>query len=142
MSKTVKPGEYQHPWPMDWRGRSETRRSRLIDVRVSGLPFDDRQNIYRLVDGIGVRSMEKMVEQNDGYPSYRRMRYTDEQIELETSNTVDRCREVNEYMEKVGRPPLFNRLDDKHLLAWEYYELLRYQEEEALAERCSAEAGE
>lgn len=135
MSETIKTGKYKHPWPTDCWSRSETRRIKLIDLRVSGLPFDDRQNIHKLVYDIGSRSMEKMVEERDGFPSYRRMKYTDEQIENETANTVDRCRAVNEYMEKVGRPALFHHLDDKYLLAWEYYELVRYQEEEEFAKK-------
>lgn len=135
MSKSKKTQTYKHPWPTDFWCKSENRRLKLIDLRVSGLPFDDRQNIHKLINDIGVRSMERLVEERDGFPSYRRMKYTDEQIELETENTVNRCRAVNEYMEKVGRPAIFHHLDDKYLLAWEYYELLRYQEEEAFAEK-------
>ena len=131
----VKLGEYRHPWnsfeafyPDHAKGRSK----RLIDQKVSGLPFDDRQQIYCLLHAIGQRLMESLAEEKDGFITYRAIGYTDAQIASQKKKAIGRLAAVNDYMESVARAPLFSVPQDTYRSAWEYYELLRYRTQEEL----------
>lgn len=131
MKQTITLGSYKHPWHTErfwfYPDFLSHRNSRLIDLKITGLPFDDRQEIIRLMEAIGIRLMENMAEEKDGFVCYRAIGYSDEQIERQKQKARTRCRAVNKYMEKVGRPPLFFNPEDTYQSAWEYYELMRYQ---------------
>lgn len=130
MHKPLKLGEYKHPWAnanFYYPDSVNKYTSRLIDLKITGLPFDDRQSIHKLIDAIGLHKMECMAEEKDGFVVYHAIGYTDVQIESQKHKVRKRCKAVNDYMEKVGRPILFTNLEDTYQTAWEYYELMRYQ---------------
>ena len=140
MKEVIKVGEYRHPWGSDfftfYKNSEQGRNSRLIDLKIKGLPFDDRQNIFALIDKIGHNLMRNLAEEKDGFPTYRSVGYDFESdISHQRSLAVERCKKVNEYITKLGRPPLFTNLDDTYLLATEYYELMRYQKDDEFAKK-------
>ncbi len=132
-----KAGHYRHPWGMDafYSSDREGRTKRLIDLRITGLDFDTRQNVFQLLDAIGVRLMENLAEEADGFPGYCSVGYDEEQLASQKQKAAQRLNAVNTYMESVGRPPLFTNPEDTYQSAWEFYELMRYQTPEALAEK-------
>lgn len=140
MKEVIKVGEYKHPWGSDffafYRNSEQGRNSRLIDLKIKGLPFDDRQNIFALIDKIGHNLMRNLAEEKDGFPTYRSVGYDlENDIKHQKSLAIKRCKKVNDYMLGVNRPPLFTHLDDTYLLANQYYELMRYQNDEDFAKK-------
>ncbi len=139
MEEVIKVGNYKHPWGTDiftfYRNETKGRNSRLIDLKISGLPFDDRQNIFDLIDKIGHHLMRNLAEEKDLFPTYHALGYAFDDIKHQKSLAIERCKKVNEYITKLGRPPLFTNLDDTYLLATEYYELMRYQNDDEFAKK-------
>ncbi len=132
-----KAGHYRHPWGMDafYPSDREGRTKRLIDLRITGLDFDTRQNIFQLLDAIGVRLMENLAEEADGFPGYCSVGYDEEQLVSQKQKAAQRLQAVNDFMTEVGRPLFFTNPENTYESAWEYYELMRYQTPEALAEK-------
>lgn len=140
MKEVIKVGEYKHPWGLDiftfYRNSAGGCNSRLIDLKIKGLPFDDRQNIFALIDKIGRRLMYNLAEEKDGFPTYRSVGYDlENDIKHQKSLATKRCQNVNDYMVKIGRPPLFTHLDNTYLLSFEYYELMRFQNDDEFAKK-------
>lgn len=140
MKEVIKVGHYKHPFGLDiftfYRNSAQNRNSRLIDLKIKEIPFDDRQNIFALIDKIGHNLMRNLAEEKDGFPTYRSLGYDYENdIKHQKSLAIKRCKNVNDYMAKVNKPPLFTHLDDTYLLAFEYYELMRFQNDEEFAKK-------
>lgn len=53
---------------------------RMIDYYVKNLPFDARQEIFNALERINVCAVEKMLEKEIGYPRFRSVGYSDEDI--------------------------------------------------------------
>ncbi|MBE6021348.1 MAG: hypothetical protein E7228_06395 [Clostridiales bacterium] len=137
-NEIIKPGEYKHPWrvhPDPFMREYKKRTSRLIDLKIKGLPFDDRQEIFKLIDNLGSRMMEYMAEEKDGFVVFHAIGYSDEQITAQKRQTTERLIAVNDHMDKVGRPHLFSDPEDTYRSAWEYFELMRYQYDDEFAEK-------
>ena len=135
MKEVIKVGEYKHPWGLDiftfYKDSAKGRNSRLIDLKIRGLCFDERQNIFALIDKIGRRLMYNLAEEKDGFPTYHALGYDFENdINHQKGLALERCKKVNDYMAKINRPPLFTHLDNTYLLAFEYYELMRFQNDD------------
>lgn len=105
---------------------------RMIDYYVKGLSFDARREIFTALEKINTSTVEKMLEKEKGYPRYKSMRFSDEEIAVMLNRKALQFRYVNELMIKNGRPPLFSEPDDTYLSSLRYVELMRrYRERES-----------
>lgn len=108
---------------------------RPIDFYIKGLPFDVRQEIFKRLDAVGFGKIEKLLEKPIGYPRYRSMGYTDEQITRQEAKSIVRFAAVNAALTENGRPSLFSNPNDTYRSALEYAVLLKKQTAEELIER-------
>ena len=73
-----------------------------------------------------------MLEKEKGYPRFRSVGYSDEDIEHHLSEKSAHFQYVNELMIKNGRPPLFENPLDTYGCAIRYVEIMRrYRERES-----------
>ena len=105
---------------------------RSIDFYIKGLALDVRQEIFQRLDKVGVGKIEKLLEKNIGYPIYKSMGYTDEQISNQEAKSVIRFEAVNEIMIEHERYPLFSNPTDTFQSANEYVDLLKKKTKEEL----------
>lgn len=108
---------------------------RPIDFHIKGLPFDDRQEIFRRLEACLAGKMEKLMQKPVGYPIFRSLGYGDEEIARQEAKSTARFRAVNEYMHACGRPDLFTDPEDTCRSAHEYVDLLKKASKEELKER-------
>ena len=106
---------------------------RAVDFYIKGLPFDDRQEIFKRLETVAPK-IEKLLEKPLGYPRYRSVSYTDEQIASQESKGSARFRAVNDFVLSVGRCPFFSNPDDTYTSATEYAELMKKRTKEELDE--------
>ena len=105
---------------------------RAVDFYIKGLPFDDRQEIFKRLETVAPK-IEKLLEKPLGYPRYRSVGYTDEQIASQESKGSASFRAVNDFVLSVGRRPFFSNPDDTYVSATEYVELMKKRTKEELA---------
>ena len=108
---------------------------RPIDFYIKGLPFDDRQVIFKRLEACLAGKMEKLLEKPIGYPRFRSLGYGDAEIARQEAKSTARFRAVNEYMHTCGRPNLFSNPEDTCQPAKEYVDLMAKTSKEALQER-------
>jgi hypothetical protein len=108
---------------------------RPIDFYIKGLPFDDRQEIFRRMEACLAGKMEKLMQKHIGYPIFRSLGYGEEEIARQEAKSTARFRAVNEYMRTCGRPDLFSDPEDTCQSAYEYVDLLKKVSKEELKER-------
>jgi len=105
---------------------------RMIDYYVKSLPFDARQEIFSALEKVNVLAVEKMLEKEAGYPGYRSIGYSDEDIASHLRKKSLHFERVNELMIKNGRPPLFADPSDTYACSIRYVEIMRrYRESES-----------
>lgn len=116
-------------------------KDRAIDFYIKGLPFESRQNIFEGLENIGVRTVERLLEKDEDYPSYKRMKYNDEQIRQQVFQSVPRFQAINNIMIQNERYPLFSNPEDTYQSAMEYVNLLKKKTKEELLQEfgCSWE---
>ena len=103
----------------------------MIDYYVKNLPFDARQEIFNALERINVCAVEKMLEKEIGYPRFRSVGYSDEDIVSHLRKKSAHFQRVNELMVKNGRPPLFDDPYDTYKSSIRYVEIMRgYRERE------------
>ena len=98
---------------------------RMIDYYVKGLPFDARQEIFNALERVNVLAVEKMLEKEEGYPRFRSVGYTNEDIEVHLRKKSLHFERVNELMIKNGRPPLFTDPANTYESSLRYVEIMR-----------------
>lgn len=108
---------------------------RPIDFYIKGLPFDDRQEIFRRMEACLPGKMDKLLEKPIGYPIFRSLGYGEEEIARQETKSVMRFRGVNEHMHACGRPGLFSDPEDTYQSAKEYVDLMAKQPKEVLHNR-------
>ena len=79
--------------------------------------------------------MRHMAEEKDGFPTYKALGYTDEDIAHQKQKVKTRVDTVNEYVRQRGKPLLFTNPQDTYQTAWEYYELMRFHYKEDFAQK-------
>lgn len=105
---------------------------RMVDYYVKNLPFDARQEIFAALERVNVLAVEKMLEKEAGYPRFRSVGYSDEDIAHHLSKKSLHFQRVNELMIKYGRPPLFADPSDTYESSLRYVEIMRrYRERES-----------
>ena len=108
--------------------------NRAIDFYIKRLELDIRQDIFKKLEDIGVKSVEKLLEKNDGYPTFKKMKYTEEQIDRQVSKSIPKFQQVNQVMIDNERYPLFSKPEDTYKSAIEYVNLLKKKTKEELLE--------
>lgn len=98
---------------------------RMIDYYVKNLPFDARQEIFNALERINVCAVEKMLEKEIGYPRFRSVGYSDEDISNHLRKKSAHFQRVNELMVKNGRPPIFENPFDTYESSIKYVEIMR-----------------
>ena len=98
---------------------------RMIDYYVKNLPFDARQEIFNALERVNVLAVEKMLEKEEGYPGFRSVGYTNEDIEVHLRKKSLHFERVNELMIKNGRPPLFTDPANTYESSLRYVEIMR-----------------
>ncbi|MBO5060452.1 MAG: hypothetical protein J6C82_06030 [Clostridia bacterium] len=114
---------------------------RAIDYYVKGLEFDRRQELFAAIERINASKIEKLLEKNMGYPIYRSMGLTDEEIKHQEEIGTKRFMRVNELMTLSGRKWLFPEPDDTYKSSVAYVHLMKKQSKEELSKEfgCSWE---
>lgn len=97
----------------------------MIDYYVKNLPFDERQKIFKALEEVNVRDVEKMLEKEEGYPGFRRIGYSDEKIAVYLKIKSEYFKRVNELMIQNGHPPLFENPCDTYACSERYVEIMR-----------------
>lgn len=105
---------------------------KMIDYYIKGLPMDIRQEIFNGLEDIGSMTIKCLLEKN-GYPKYKRMGLSDEQIAHQKRMAERKFITVNNIMTDNGRPPLFKEPSDTYESAKRYLELLKREDEETIA---------
>lgn len=108
---------------------------RPIDFYIKGLPFDDRQEIFKRMENCIPGKMGKLLEKPIGYPMFRSLGYGQEEIARQEEKSAARFRGVNEYMHICGRPALFSDPEDTYRSAKEYVDLMAKQPKDVLYSR-------
>lgn len=98
---------------------------RMVDYYVKGLPFDARQEIFNALERVNVLAVEKMLEKEEGYPRFRSVGYSDEDIASHLRKKSLHFKRVNELMIKNGRPPLFTDPANTYESSLRYVEIMR-----------------
>lgn len=107
---------------------------RYIDYYIKGLPFDIRQELFNRIDSIGEMTVKCLLEKDEGYPKYKRMGLTNEEIFNQIKKTIARFEAVNDIMIANERYPLFTDPSDTFQSSQEYTEMLERKSEEELIE--------
>ena len=105
---------------------------RPIDFYIKGLPFDIRQEIFKRLEVVHPYRMRKLLDKPNGYPIFRSLGYTEDEITEHLAIYPPRFAAVNEYMIENGRPPLFTDPHDTYRSALESVDLMEKKTEEQL----------
>lgn len=108
---------------------------RVIDYYIKGLPLGVRQDIFKGLQDIGSMTIKCLLEKKEGYPKYKRMGLSDEQILNQIERAKEEFEAVNNIMMKNERYPLFEDSSDTYKASGEYIELLKKRKEEELIEK-------
>ena len=98
---------------------------RMIDYYVKGLSFDVRQKIFTALEEVNTSKIRKLLEKNEGYPAYKSMGFTEDEIKSMLRKSVVKFENVNAIMIENGRPPLFENPEDTYESALRYVEIMR-----------------
>ncbi len=109
---------------------------RKLDYYDKGLSMDDRQELFTCFKwDIGGPIMKKFLEKEDGYKSFHRCDFTDENIKAIWDEVyIKKVARVNSIMERNNRPPLFSDITDSFQSAKEYFDLFQIRSDEELIE--------
>ena len=102
---------------------------------MKGLSIDVRQRVFDYFrNELNSITMKYYLERDDGYPSYRSIGMTDDQIQQMCDLYIPRFEHVNQIMAEYGRPPLFSDPRDSFQSAKEFTVLWELRNDEELAE--------
>lgn len=108
---------------------------KALDFYMKGLPIDVRQAMHDyLRNEISETMIGYLLERDFGYPSFRSMGFSDDDILLIGESYAERFRFPNQLMIENGRAPLFSDPDDPYRSALEYREMWMRRSPEELAD--------
>ena len=106
---------------------------RALSFFMKGLPTDVRQRLFACFkNDISDIMIKHFLEKEDGYPSFRSMGFTDEDIRLVGDSYARKFAHLNENMVGNGRPPLFSDPSDSYTSAQEYERIWKQRSAEEL----------
>lgn len=106
--------------------------NRSIDYYIKNLSIDVRQDIFNLLREINPSIVQKMLEKEENYPSWRSMGIKDNEIQMMLSASSTKFSSINKLMTDNERPPLFTRPKDTYGCAQKYVDLLKEKTPEEL----------
>ena len=115
--------------------------NRSIDYYIKNLDIETRQNIFSMLKEVNPSIVKRLLEKEEGYPSWRRIGLKDDGIAELVSRCVTKFSSINQVMIENERPPLFEKAEDSYGSAQTYVNLLKEKTEEELKEEfgCSWE---
>ena len=109
--------------------------NRALSYYTKGLSIDVRQRLFDyLKNDINSIAIKYFLEKEEGYPSFRSMGFTDDQIQLMCDSYIEKFEHANRIMAENGRPPLFADPRDSFQCAKKHVELMKLQSGEELVE--------
>ena len=106
--------------------------NRSIDYYIKNLSIDVRQKIFNLLREVNPSTVQKLLEKDKGYPSWKSMGIQDEAIAVMLSKSATRFSSINQVMIDNNRPPLFEKSSDTYDSAQKYGDLLKEKTEDEL----------
>ena len=104
----------------------------MVGYYIEGLPIDIRQKIFNGLEDIGSMTIKRLLEEKNGYPKYKRMGLSDEQITYQKRMAERSFVTVNNIIIDNGRSRLFKKPSDTYESSKRYLELLKREDEETL----------
>lgn len=98
---------------------------RRIDFYTKGLPEENRKVVFQKLDDINPVSVSRIIEKPDDYPAFRRMGFSDDDINDYVLRMVAKFDDLNNYMMENNRYPLFSNAKDSYKSAVEYVDILQ-----------------
>lgn len=109
--------------------------NREVDYYMKGLPFDVRQEILKRLQDINSVTVKKLLEKNEGYPTFKGIGCSNESILAIIKQYAGKFRNANDIMIENDRMPFFSDPDDTYNSSVEYVELLKKKTEQELEEK-------
>ena len=106
--------------------------NRSIDYYIKNLDMGVRQKIFTMLSDVNPTMVQKMLEKNEGYPSWKRIGLKDDSIAVMLSKSAMKFSEINKCMMDNQRPPLFEKPSDTYDSAQKYVDLLKEKTAEEL----------
>lgn len=106
--------------------------NRSIDYYIKNLSIDVRQEIFNMLRAINPSIVQKLLEKEDNYPSWRSMGINDDEIQTMLSASTAKFYSINKLMVANQRPPLFAKSKDTYSCAQKYVDLLKEKTPEEL----------
>ena len=106
---------------------------RALSFYMKGLAIDVRQRLFfRFDNDISDTMIKYLLEKVEGYPSFRSMGFTDDDIRLVGESYARKFDQLNQIMVGNGRPPLFSDPSDSYTSAQEYERIWKQRSAEEL----------
>lgn len=106
--------------------------NRSIDYYIKNLSIDVRQQIFNMLRDVNPSIVKKLLEKNEGYPSWKRIGIKDEDIAEMLAESATMFSAINKTMIENERPPLFGKPSDTYDSAQKYVDLLKEKTPEEL----------
>ena len=106
--------------------------NRSIDYYIKNLSTDVRQEIFNLLREVNPSIVQKLLEKEEGYPSWKSMGIKDDEIQMMLAASTAKFYSINKLMVANKRPPLFAKSKDTYGCAQKYVDLLKEKTEEEL----------
>ena len=106
--------------------------NRAIDYYIKNLSIEARQDIFNMLREINPSIVQKMLEKEDGYPSWKSMGINDSEIQMMLDASSQKFSAINKLMLDNKRPPLFAKTKDTYNCAQKYVDLLKEKTPEEL----------
>ena len=115
--------------------------NRAIDYYIKNLSIEVRQEVFNMLKDVNPSIVQKILEKEEGYPSWKSMGLTDNEIQMMLSASTAKFYSINKLMVANKRPPLFAKSKDTYGCAKKYVDLLKEKTPEELEEEfgCSWE---
>ena len=108
--------------------------NRSIDYYIKNLSIDVRQKIFNMLREVNPSTVQKLLEKDNGYPSWKSMGIQDDAIAVMLSKSATRFSAINQVMIENDRPPLFVKPSDTYVSAQKYVDLLKEKTKKELNE--------
>ena len=106
--------------------------NRAIDYYIKNLSIEVRQEVFNMLRDVNPSIVQKILEKEEGYPSWKSMGLTDNEIQMMLSASTAKFYSINKLMVANKRPPLFAKSKDTYSCAKKYVDLLKEKTPEEL----------
>ena len=106
--------------------------NKSIDYYIKNLSIDVRQEIFNMLRDVNPSIVQKLLEKEEGYPSWKSMGASDNDIQMMLAASTAKFYSINKLMVANNRPPLFAKSKDTYRCAQKYVDLLKEKTPEEL----------